>query len=260
MQPAEGGAATTGEHAVGAAADPFAEGPRIVGLAREAGLELRLLGGVAIGLRCPSARRGPLARSYKDIDFIARGRDRRRVEELFAAIGYRPESEFNTLHGQHRLFFLDPEHDREADVFLDTVAMCHELDLRDRLAVDDPTLPLADLLLLKLQVVEAGERDLKDGVALLSDHGFAREAIDLDYIAAILAGDWGWWRTATLGLERLRAFARELPGLERGDVVEDRVAEALERLESCPKTRRWKLRAKVGERVRWYELPEEALE
>ncbi|MEA2245637.1 MAG: hypothetical protein QOH46_166 [Solirubrobacteraceae bacterium] len=250
-------ATTGGEPA--AAADPFDEGLRIVRLAGEADLDVRLLGGVAVGLRCPSARRAPLARTYKDIDFIARGRDRRRVEDLFSAAGYRPETEFNTLHGQHRLFFFDPHHEREADVFLDVVSMCHELDLRERVAVAQETLPLADLLMLKLQVVEAGERDLKDAVALIADHGFSQDGIDLDYIGAILGGDWGWWRTATLALERLEKFARELPGLERRDVVAERIREALQSVEAAPKTRRWKLRAKVGTRVRWYELPEEAL-
>jgi hypothetical protein len=240
-------------------ADPADEGRRIVGLAGASGLDVRLLGGVAIACRCPSALRPPLSRAYKDIDFIANAKERPRVEELFKGAGYRPEEEFNTLHGHQRLFFWDPRAEREADVFLDSVSMCHTLDLRDRLSVDAETLPLADLLLLKLQVVEVNERDLKDAVALLRDHPVSAEGIDIDYIAEILGGDWGWWKTATLALERVSAYARELPDFDGADAVSERVKEILARAESTPKTRKWKMRARIGTRVRWYDVPDEAL-
>jgi hypothetical protein len=231
----------------------------MVARASERGLDLRLLGGVAVALRCPSARRGPLARAYKDVDFLSRSKDRPAVEQLFAESGYSAQQEFNTLHGHQRLFFWDPVNERDADVFVDSLAMCHTLDLRDRLALDEETIPLADLLLLKLQVVEVGERDLKDAVALITDHAPGPDGIDMDYIAHILSGDWGWWRTATPALERLLTFARELPGFEGTDTVRERVEQALATIESSPKTRRWKMRARVGTRVRWYELPEEAI-
>jgi hypothetical protein len=240
-------------------ADPLDEGRRIVGRAAERGVGLRLLGGVAVALRCPSARRAPLARTFKDVDYLSRSKDRRAVEELFLDCGYSEQKEFNTLHGHQRLFFWDPVNEREADVFVDSMAMCHTLDLRDRLGLEEETIPLADLLLLKLQVVEVGERDLKDALALISDHPVGPGGIDMDYIARILSEDWGWWRTATLALEALPAFARELPDFEAADTVAGRVEHALAAIESTPKTRRWKMRARVGTRVRWYELPEEAL-
>jgi hypothetical protein len=240
-------------------ADPLGEGRRVLALARERNVDLRLLGGVAVAVRCPSARSEPLARTYKDVDFLSRSDDRRAVEELFLQAGYRPQDEFNAIHGHQRLFFWDPVTEREADVFVDTVAMCHTLDLRTRLTLHDETIPLADLLLLKLQVVEVGERDLKDAVAILADHPLGPDGIDIDRIAAVLREDWGWWRTATAALERLRTFARELPGFAGADLVHERVGQALASIEAAPKTRRWKMRARVGERVRWYELPDEAL-
>jgi hypothetical protein len=40
--------------------------------------------------------------------------------------------------------------------------------------------------------------------------------------------------------------------------VQTRISEYLEVLEEWPKSRRWKLRAKLGERKQWYELPEES--
>jgi hypothetical protein len=242
-----------------ALADPVGEGRRIVGLAGELDLPLRMLGGAAVRLRCPSSTRPPLARACKDVDFIGRANDRRAIEKLFQTAGYRPEQEFNALQGQHRLFFWDPDNEREADVFLDAVSMCHVLELRDRLPLHDETLPLADLLLLKLQVVELGERDLLDAVALLTDHPLTSDGIDLAHIEKVLAGDWGWWRTATSVLERVEAFAHRLPGFDRADVVAERARELREHVEAAPKSRRWKLRAKVGDRVRWYELPDEAL-
>jgi hypothetical protein len=39
--------------------------------------------------------------------------------------------------------------------------------------------------------------------------------------------------------------------------VQDRVAELRDVIERAPKTQRWKLRARVGNRVKWYEEVEE---
>jgi hypothetical protein len=46
----------------------------------------------------------------------------------------------------------------------------HTIDLRDRFELDDATLPLADLLLTKLQIVQLNEKDVLDILALLADH------------------------------------------------------------------------------------------
>ena len=142
---------------------------------------MRLLGGVAVWARCPSARRPELAREYGDVDIVTPGRSAREVGRFLESLGYEPDKLFNALHGAQRMNFMDAGHDRPLDVLVDRFVMCHALDLRDRLAVEELTIPLADLLLTKLQVVKINEKDLLDLLALLADHApdHGGDAIDL---------------------------------------------------------------------------------
>ena len=77
----------------------------------------------------------------------------------------------------------------------------------------------------------------------------------------MLGADWGWWRTVTGNLAKLPAPAgREARTAFRPPPRYDPLAQArqlLELAEQTPKGVKWKLRANVGDRVRWYELPEE---
>ena len=230
----------------------------MLGLAARTGVTLRVLGGVAVSLCCPTAHCPQLARPYRDIDFAVRSDEGQGVSELFAAAGYEADGEFNALHGRHRMFFWDPQHGREADVFVDRFTMCHSFDFRQRLSLASETLPLADLLLFKLQVMETNEKDYKDAIALLADHTLDAEGLDADGIARFLSVDWGWWRTVTLVLDRVEAYAHDLPGLPHRDQVEENIRALRAAIDAHPKSSRWKLRARVGERRRWYEVPEEA--
>jgi len=213
---------------------------------------LRLTGGVAVALRCPSAAAAPLAREYKDIDVVTVGSGRDATAALLESLGYVADREFNVLHGARRLFFWDPANERQLDVFVDQARLCHEIDFRPRIAVSGRTLPLADLLLMKLQVVETNEKDLIDVCAILADHDLSEDesGVNSAYLAALAAGDWGLWRTLGMVAERGEDFARGLDGFDRGELVAGR-------LERAPKSRGWKMRARIGERKRWYELPEE---
>lgn len=232
---------------------------RVAQAAVDAGVRLKLTGGVAVWHRCASARSATLARAYADADFVGRARDKAIIVSLLEELGYVPDTEFNALHGASRLFFWDRVNDRQLDVFLDRVEMCHELDLRDRIDDDSLTIPLADLMLMKLQIYETNDKDYLDIIALLVDQPFTDEdrGLDVRRLTEVLGGDWGWWRTCTEVAGRAAAFARGLPDQTIAERVEAHVAELNRLLEDAPKSRRWKLRARVGERVRWYELPEE---
>jgi hypothetical protein len=113
---------------------------------------------------------------------------------------------------------------------------------------------------MKLQVVETNDKDLRDMAALLVDHPLADhdgDAINVDYLCGLAARDWGLWRTITMVASRLDAHAPSMGDAAITGAVSEKVAALLERLESVPKSRGWRLRSRVGDRVRWYEVPDD---
>lgn len=239
--------------------EPVAEGERIAEAAAARGLSLRLLGGVAVAVLCPSSRRPPLQRSYGDIDFATTGHSKKGVVALLEELGYAGEREFNMLHGQRRLCFWDESNRRQVDVFVDEANLCHRVELKSRIEVTPVTLPLADLTVLKLQVVETNEKDYLDLCAIFADHELTADdtGVNCDYIAHLTSSDWGLWRTVGIVSKRTEEFALRLPGFEAADRVADRLRRLRSKLDTVPKSRRWKLRSRVGDRKRWYEIPEE---
>jgi hypothetical protein len=251
----------------GTLGDPLQEALRIIRRAGERNLMVRLMGGLAFHALVPEWE-AAIARDGRDIDLATRGRDGRDVAKLLEEMGYIADRQYNALYGHKQLYFLDPSRDRPVDVLIDRLEMCHRLEFADRLTLDDPTLDPTDLLLTKLQIVKITRKDLLDVLALLSElplvasHDGTRR-IALDRIVQITGQDWGWWRTVTGNLERLRTFIGDLgpDELELGRPPRFLLGEQLDRLDAAieagPKSTRWRIRARIGERVAWYEEPEE---
>ncbi len=234
---------------------------QILESANRRGIVLRLLGGAAVRLRCPSATLDPLAREIPDIDFISLAKHARDINRILVELGVEPQKMFNALHGDRRMLFKDEVLGRQIDVFLGTFEMCHRFDFRKRLLLDEKTLPLADLLVTKLQIVEINEKDYKDILCLLIDHPLSEEdepeSINAAYIASLCAEDWGIWRTLTRNLDWTRGFLKEMAlDPSRKELVLGRIAALLRRIDQEPKSLRWKMRAKIGERMIWYDTPE----
>jgi len=240
-------------------ADVVSEGQRLLASAAETDVPLRLLGGVAIRLRAPGELLPAFRRTYADLDFVTARKGASRAAELFRNEGYEPHVAFNALHGKERLLFFDVDHDRQVDIFVGAFAMSHKIPLDARLEVDPVSIPLAELLLTKLQIAQLNEKDIRDALALLEGHPVGDadgETVNAGRIAALCGADWGLWRTITGNLDTCCAMAPGYDVPNRAE-VEARLQELLRRIEAEPKTRSWKLRAKIGERKRWYELPEE---
>jgi hypothetical protein len=241
--------------------DVVAEARRLTDLAHERVLELRPIGGVAIALHASGGVPPALARSYGDIDLVSGRKAGRDTSRLLQESGYEPNERFNALNGSTRLVFHDRDNGRRVDVFVGEFRMCHVVPVADRLKVDRQTVPLAELLLTKLQIVQLNDKDLKDIWALLVEHDVADhddDAINEAVVARVLAADWGFWRTSRESID----VARErLPssglGPDEQDAVSDRLERLWDRVEQEPKSLRWRSRAKLGERTRWYEEPEE---
>ena len=159
------------------------------------------------------------------------------------------------------MLFYDMQNERKLDVFVDTFEMCHTIPITGRIALDEPTIPLAELLLTKLQVVELTHKDLLDIVTLLHGHEIGTqdgEVINGDFIAGLTADDWGLWRTTRMNVERIREQIGSLSlEPEASDRVIERTNALWDRIEREPKSRKWRMRDRVGDRKRWYELPDE---
>jgi len=243
------------------ASDVIAEACRLLRAGREAGLEMRLLGGVAIALRVPRHVAPLIQRDYNDIDVVVTGGIRRAVETLITSAGYRPNQEFNALHGNRRLLYYDDRRGRQVDVFVNAFTMCHAIPLGRRLLADETTLPLAELLLTKLQIVELNDKDQSDILTLLYHHALGDqdgEVINARQIGALCARDWGLWRTTGMNVERsVAALGQSSLADDAANLLAARLAELEQYIAAAPKTTKWKLRARVGDRVQWYDEPEE---
>jgi hypothetical protein len=256
--------------------DPLAESMRIVDLADQRGLQVRLMGGMGIRAHAPDwpAR---TRRVEVDLDFATRSKDRGAFYELLEAEGYTPDKRHNALFGGKQAYFVDVARKRPVDVLVDSLEMCHRFDFADRLAVSKPTLPLAELLLSKLQVVKINRKDVLDALVLLAEHPLGQNdgaldsryglgAINVPRILSFTSNDWGWWRTVTGNLDTLdRYLASEATpedlDLNNGRAVlfdpKEQIAALRKAIDDAPKSTRWKLRARVGERASWYNEPEE---
>ena len=243
------------------ATDIVKEAQRIIDEAEKNQITLRLFGGLAVRFHCPSATHRSLSRKYADIDFMGLKKQARDMKKLFINLGYTPRDIFNALHGDTRLIFNDIENGRRIDIFLDVFEMCHKLDFKDRLMIDKYTIPLADLLATKLQVVEITEREYRDIISLIRDHEITEtetpDAINGQYLAKLCAEDWGIYKTFMINLGNiLTALAQYQLDKDGEEIVRKRVEDLNARIDNAPKSTRWKLRAKIGEKKQWYELPE----
>ena len=225
----------------------------------------RLLGGVAIAylVRDVYVEAPMLSREPKDIDVAAHRRDSGKISRIFEGLGLKADARFNALHGAERLRFFDTQMNMRVDVFLDIFRESHVIELKDRLERFSPTLPPSDLLMTKFQIWEINEKDLKDIIAMLYKFELGdrddMNTIDLNRIVELTSDDWGLYKTTTVNIERTMNYLNtiDLPGKVK-DKVTNNLNKIREAMDKAPKSMKWKMRAAIGERVRWYETPEEA--
>jgi hypothetical protein len=231
------------------------------GAAWSDGIPLRLIGSIAVRYRCPQhaylmsvlGRREP-----RDVDLVTYSLHEKPVEALFVGRGYvlDPTVRHSREWGIKRLIFANPNTGIKVDVFLDELVMAHTIDFKGRLEMDAPTVTLADLLLSKLQIHEITENDLIDMAVVLAEHEPAEDGdLDQGRVVSILVDDWGFQHTAEENLAKLHDAMGRWPGLpaQVRARVEERIWQLEHALETNAKSRRWKLRARLGERLRWYE-------
>lgn len=239
-----------------------AEALRIVEAAGAAGVTLRILGSIAYRIHCPQNLDlfEKMSRALTDIDLAAEKAQASSVQKLFAALGYVQDRTMGIVTEGSRFCFTAPDGKLNVDVFMDELFFCHRIPLKGRLSLDEPTIPVTDLLLEKMQIVEINLKDLEDTAVLLVEHDVAeqpgdRELVDIGHLCSLLCADWGFYHTFTTNLARVMEFVEEAPGMtsDQREVVNQRIRRLASTLEARPKSLGWRVRAKVGTRVKWYQ-------
>jgi hypothetical protein len=240
-------------------ADIVLEADRLLGAAGEADVPVRLVGGLAVRAHLPAGTEPIIVREYKDIDLVTLKGRGRAVSAFMTEQGYEADRVFNTTNGHRRLLYYDVPHQRQVDVFVGAFEMCHSIPITDRIDLHPTAVPLAELMLTKMQIVELNAKDQSDIVTMLfhNDVGDGDDGmINAKRVGALCASDWGLWRTTKMNTERTRqALANGAP--EVREVAEPRLERLWQAIEDAPKSGRWKMRNRVGDKVRWYEEPEE---
>ncbi len=235
---------------------------RLLEAAEAEQLRLRLIGGLAVLVHSPHAEQGGFRRDYPDMDFVIPRRERRRMERFFVRMGYQPDRRFNLLNGDRRQVFYDSA-GRRVDVFVGDFEMCHRLPMRrERLEVHPMTVPLAELFLSKIQIVELNRKDALDLISLLLDNdvGFDDDAINLRRIARLCLRSWGLYKTMTINLGRIeQILLTENLGLsqEQVEMVLGRINTIRRVMSRARKPVFWKMRDRLGTRLKWYADVEE---
>jgi hypothetical protein len=225
---------------------------------------MRLVGALAFRTHCPQFGyiQDALGREFTDIDFASYHSYFEDIVRILTGLGYEEDKMVTRLFSDRRLLFHDPVNGRHIDVFFNKLDFSHVLPLEGRLEADSLTLPLAELLLEKMQIYELNEKDLIDTIMLIREHPIGEsddEEINASVICKLLAHDWGFWRTVTKNLDLVDHFLGRYEQLsdDDRDVVHQRLKDLRSRIDATPKSMRWKLRSKVGDRVKWYKDVEE---
>ena len=232
---------------------------RILTASEEHNVTLRVIGSLAFQMHCPKYGylQAAMGRAYTDIDFAGYRAQASAVNQMMTALNYTEDRAVFMMSEGDRSIFNQVNGSLYVDVFYDKLDFSHVISWEDRLEVDNPTIPLAELLLEKMQIFEINEKDIIDTIMLLLEHPLGdsdQEVINIERISNLLAKDWGLWRTTTMNLDKVKQMAGQYSQLspEEQSRVVDQVDRSLERIEAEPKSRGWKLRARVGDRVKWY--------
>lgn len=223
------------------------------------GVNGRLFGGVAIEMVAPWRTIFGSDRPQKDLDLVIAFSDLPVALEELRAAGWLIDRRSVMLNGARGVHAALAETRVRMDVFTDPLRFNQTIVIGERLRFPGITLSATDLLLTKLQVVNATDRDVRDMAAMLailplspaSGHG----QVDVSRIEQACSMSWGFHHGACLNLCRvgdLLAGDEKLPLGPRTQATE--AARRLERaIEGSAKGVGWKIRAWLGPRLPWYD-------
>jgi hypothetical protein len=236
-----------------------AEAVKIAKGAEEQAIVLRLMGALAVSYHCPkySHFHEKMERTPTDIDFASHSKFKGKLTAYLQGLGYTTDTRMMSLpsYAEGKRYIYHGK--TQVDVFFDGLRMCHAIDWSKRLTVDDPTIPLADIVLEKLQIVEINPKDIKDLILLFLEHDVGdtdKETINGKYIAELFSKDWGFYYTSTTNLNKTMTLMGEYIKLSEDEAktVRERVDKLLSMIEHQPKSMGWKMRSRIGTKQKWY--------
>jgi len=238
----------------------------IMNKAKEYNVTIRVIGSLAFRIKCPDYKYIEYKnnRYLTDIDFIAYSKEIIKIQDLFFELGWTENQNVLRLFGDKRRIFYHPKEPIHSDIFINKLRFCHEINFNKRLEIDYPTISLVDLLLEKLQIVEINKKDLVDMMILLSQYPISQlknedntTHINGLYLVKICSKDWGWWKTATLNLEKTGNFSDEYLNKKDAEKIKERIDVLSNLIKEKAKSLKWKIRSVIGDKVKWYREVEE---
>jgi len=256
----------------------MSEARRIIDAGNENDVILRLTGGLAV--RHYAIDLEFAERDYSDIDLVGLRRQAGDMHEVFAGLGYRENLHVAMATGNSQRQYFRPQRSLEShvhmtkrarpiplvsavppsdhvDVFLDAMRMDHEIDFRDRLQINTYAIDPADLFLSKLQMVNLNEKDAHDVITLCKDvyvdfHPHPG-VLDLEHIAETCAGDWGLYIDVMSNIDTVMEHVGDYDLSPRQASRVERTLElAQDMMTEHSKSLRWRLRSRIGKRLKWY--------
>jgi predicted regulator of Ras-like GTPase activity (Roadblock/LC7/MglB family) len=222
----------------------------IISIAHERGIVLQAAGDTAISLHCPSAVHPTALLERNLLQLVGREKQTAQITQLLSDLGYSRERTLGVLRSGQCLRFVHPEKKFSLEVFLDVQKMRYQLDFSERLSLYDDFLPLADLLLWKLQTSPFDEQAACSVYAILNDHELGGpgepEKVDVSRIIGICTSDWGWYKLVTADLEKSIDWVNEKFGDETVVFLE-RATHLLQMIKDAPKSDGWQLRGLFDE-------------
>ncbi len=267
------------------------EAMAMVDVARKVGVDVRLVGGLAVRRYCIDLAFAD--REYSDVDLVVLSSQRPRLYEVFADLGYEENIFVNQASEGQQMQFVKvraadvltvsadevpdelqipgpaPRPDAttrsevrarplvdHVDVFLDVMRMDHDVDVRDRLTLDDYAVSPVDALIVKAQIGTLNQKDAHDLIALFKDVPLREVDDDLSIcvsrLVQVCAEDWGLYFDVTTNLKAVLDWLHDF-GLTEDEAsrVNGRITAVLEAIEDEEKPLSWRLRARVGTHVAW---------
>jgi hypothetical protein len=237
---------------------------RLVDAADKSGIILRVVGSNAIRIQLPQEMRSRHyeVRKLTDIDFISNsGAPKKKLVKFFIDMGYRPWE--HVIRSQLNRHIYENNDGIHVDIFFGRMSMCHTIEYDGRLEAERYTVPLAEILLGKTQIVQISQKDILDVMFLLLSHPIGdtdNDTINARYIAErYMSKDWGFYYTVKTNLERIRDSFVSDPEYggrftqEQREIIRIRADQVMDYFERADKSFGWKMRAKVGTRQKWYD-------